>query len=439
MAFHFWLLLASGLVLAMGLLHPWVKRAPFTPAMLYLLAGVALGPWGFDVARINPLQNPDWLHHAAEVAVIVSLFTVGLKLRLKPLDARLRPALCLAFLSMLITVGLVASVAVFWLDWTWGAAVLLGAIVAPTDPVLASDVQLQNPHDRDQVRLTLTAEAGLNDGTAFPFVLLGLALLHGEPLGAWAWRWWSLDVAWAVSAGVAIGWILGYAVGLLLLRLTSREEQALAYGEYLVLGVIGVAYALAVLAHAYGFLSVFAAGMALRAVERRASPDERVRVKAFVASGSFGGIDQALAADPRTAPGYLASVLLHTNEQLDHLLEVTLVLVVGLTLASAGIAWEMLWFAPLLFLFIRPVAVMPLLLLRRFSRFQFGSVAWFGIRGIGSVYYLFYAVAEGLPPELEQKLVSMTLTLVAVSIVMHGVSVSPWLAFQQGKIREAGG
>lgn len=439
MAFHSWLLLAGGLVLAMGLAHPWVKRAPFTPAMLYLLAGAALGPWGFDVARLDPFLHPAWLHHAAEVAVIVSLFTVGLKLRLRPLDSRLRPALCLAFLSMLVTVGLVASIAVWWLGWTWGAAVLLGAIVAPTDPVLASDVQLQHAHDRDQVRLTLTAEAGLNDGTAFPFVMLGLALLHGESLGAWAWRWWSLDVAWAVTAGVAIGWALGHGLGLLLLRLTSREEQALAYGEYLVLGVIGVAYALAVQVHAYGFLSVFAAGMALRAVERRASPGGQVPVRTVVSSGSFDRLDQTLAGDPRTAPGYLASVLLQTNEQLDHLLEVTLVLVVGLALASAGIAWEMLWFAPLLFLVIRPVAVLPLLLLRRFSRFQFGSVAWFGIRGIGSVYYLFYAVSEGLPPGLEEKLVSMTLTLVAVSIVVHGVSVSPWLAFQQGKIREAGG
>ena len=433
MPFNHWLLLAGALVLVMGVAHPWVKRAPFTPAMLYLGVGVALGPWGLSVARIDPVRWSDWLHHGAEIAVIISLFTVGLKLRLRPLDPLLRPALCLAFLSMTVTVGLVAVVAVVLLGWSWGAAILLGAIIAPTDPVLASDVQIRHAHDRDQVRLTLSAEAGLNDGTAFPFVMLGLALLQGEALGAFAWRWWSIDVVWAVAGGLAIGAALGRGLGLLLLKLSTRSPRALAYGEYLVLGVVGVAYALALEAHAYGFLSVFAAGVALRTVERERSPGEAVNVKARLPPGSLSPLEENLSSDPRTAPGYLTEVLLGTNEQLDHLLEVTLVLVVGLALASAGIAWEMLWFAPLLFLVIRPVAVLPLLALRRFSRFQFGSVAWFGIRGIGSIYYLFFAIGEGIPRDLQEKLTSLTMTLVAISIVVHGVSVAPWLAVQRGR------
>ncbi len=422
----------------MGLAHPWVKRAPFTPAMLYLLVGVALGPWGAGVADVDPDIWGEWLHRGAEIAVIISLFTVGLKLRMRPLDPELRPALCLAFISMAITVGMVSVVAVFWMGWSWGAAILLGAVIAPTDPVLASDVQLRHARDHDQVRLTLTAEAGLNDGTAFPFVMLGLALLGGEDLGAFAWRWWSVDVFWAVLGGLGIGALLGYGLGVVLLRLTSRTEQALGYGEYLVLGVIGVSYAVAVELHAYGFLSVFAAGMALRAVERRSSPEKRVPVKAEVPPGSLQEVEENLASNPRTAPAYLAELLLNTNEQLDHLLEITLVLAVGLTLASAGLAPEMLWFAPLLFLVIRPAAVLPLLALRRFSHFQFGSVAWFGIRGIGSIYYLFFAVSEGIPESLERELVSMTLTLVAISIAVHGVSVAPWLAFQQLRTRRDG-
>lgn len=430
MPFNHWLLLAGALVLAMGIAHPWVKRAPFTPAMVYLLIGIALGPWGAQVAEIDPRRWSSWLHHGAELAVVVSLFTVGLKLRLKPLDPLLRPALCLASLSMTITVALVALVAVVGLGWSWGASILLGAIIAPTDPVLASDVQVRHAHDRDQVRLTLSAEAGMNDGTAFPFVMLGLALLSGEHLGAFAWRWWSVDVLWAIIAGLGIGALVGRAVGLLLLRLNARAERALAYGEYLVLGVIGVSYALAVEVHAYGFLSVFAAGVALRGVERGASPRGAVTVKTTVKPGAVGGIEKDLAANPRTAPGYLAEVLLGTNEQLDHLLEVMVVLVVGLALASAGVAWEMLWFAPLLFLVIRPLAVFPVLAAGRFRLFEFASVAWFGIRGIGSIYYLFFAIEEGLPAALEGKLVSMTMTLVAISIAVHGISVAPWLFFQ---------
>lgn len=102
----------------MGLAHPWISRAPITPAMLYFCLGLALGPWGLEVARIDPVLWADWLHHGAELAVIVSLFTVGLKLRLDPRDPRLRPALGLAFVSMTITVGLVALVAVFLLGWS---------------------------------------------------------------------------------------------------------------------------------------------------------------------------------------------------------------------------------------------------------------------------------------------------------------------------------
>lgn len=428
--FNQWLLVASALVLAMGLGHPLVKRAPFTPAMIYLLIGALLGPWGLRVARIDPIEHAEWLHHVSEIAVIVSLFTVGLKLRVGPWDRRLRPALCLASISMALTVGLVASVGFAWLGLDWGAAILLGAVLAPTDPVLASEVQVQNPHDRDRVRLTLTAEAGMNDGTAFPFVMLGLALLHGEQLGKLVWRWWSFDVMWAICGGLAVGTLLGFGLGRLLMRMTAKTGREVAFGEYLVLGLIGVSYGIALEIHAYGFLSVFAAGMALRSVERRMTRDEDVEIQTTVEPGTLDRLEQRLASDPKVAPGYLTSVLLSTNEQLDNLLEVTLVLVVGIMLASAGLAWEMVWFAPLLFLVIRPSAVVAMKAFGRFSQFEFGSVAWFGIRGIGSIYYLFYAITEGLPEDLSRRLVSLTMTLVAVSIIVHGLSVTPWLALK---------
>lgn len=419
----------------MGLGHRVVKHAPFTPAMVYLLVGGLLGPWGFGVARIDPLRDAAWLHHAAEMAVIVSLFTVGLKLRVPPWAAPARPAVFLALVSMTITVGLVAGVGVAWLGLSIGAAILLGGIVAPTDPVLASEVQLEHARDRDKVRFTLTTEAGLNDGTAFPFVMLGVALIHGEELGAGAWRWWTVGVFWAVGAGLAIGALLGAALGWLLLREVTRRQAPLEHGEYLVLGLIGVSYAVALEVHAYGFLSVFAAGVALRAMERRASPRRDVKVEVTVSAGGAGDIEDKLASDPRTAPGYVAGMLLSANERIDHLLEVSLVLLVGATLATAGLAWEVVWFAPLLFLVIRPMAVTPLLRFGGFSRFEAGSIAWFGIRGIGSLYYLFYAVEQGLPEGVSRRLISLVMTLVAVSILVHGLSVLPWRK-HQGKEAE---
>ncbi|MEO7599380.1 MAG: cation:proton antiporter [Opitutus sp.] len=421
-----WMLVVGALLLIMALIQPTLNRLPVTGTIVYLLIGIALGPVGFKVINIDPIVHAPWLLHASEVAVLVSLFTVGMKLRLHPGARRLRPALVLASLSMAITVLLVAAASMVLLGASLGEAILLGGILAPTDPVLASDVQIQNSRDQDKVRLTLSAEAGLNDGTAFPFVLLGLGLLGHHELGTWGWRWWTVDVLWAVSAGLLVGGLLGFGLGRLMLRLQARRAKAVAFGEYLVLGLIGVSYGAAVMVNAYGFLAVFAAGLALRAVERQASPtDEELDETMAAASAGQGG--DALAANPKTAPAYFAGVLLATNEQLEHLLEVGLVLVVGATVISAGFSFVAVCFAPLLFFVIRPVAALPLLAVGRFSRPEFGAIAWFGIRGIGSVYYLMFAITHGLPGNTAQHLSSITLTIVMLSVLVHGFSVTPLL------------
>jgi sodium/hydrogen antiporter len=429
----------GSLLLLMAVAHPLVQRLPITTTIVYLLIGIALGPWWRGAIRVDPILHAPWLHHAAEVSVIISLFTVGMKLRLPVRDARLRPALCLAFVSMVITVGLVTAAGMWLLHLPVGAAVLLGGILAPTDPVLASDVQTKDPQDQDKLRLTLTAEGGLNDGTAFPFVMLGLGLLGLHDLGEHGWHWWLVDGAWAVLGGLGIGGAIGYGVARFVLRLNARRRDPTALGEYLVLGLIGVSYGVAILLHAYGFLAVFAAGLAFRAVERAASG--RVEeVQPALAKAAIGGdtrwsdqIDRA-----NTAPASYARALLVTNEQLERILEVALVLVVGAVLMVAGLSIDALWFAPLLFFVIRPLAALPLLAITRFTRFEFGAISWFGIRGIGSIYYLMYSIEKGLPGPLADRFVSLTLTIVALSIVVHGVSVTPLLNYYERLVGKKG-
>ena len=124
------------------------------------------------------------------------------------------------------------------LGLTLGAAILLGAILAPTDPVLASDVQLAHPHDRDRLRFTLTGEGGLNDGTAFPFVMLGLGLLGLHDLGPDGLRWLAVDVVWAVVVGLAIGFALGTLVGRLVVHLRSARREFTGADDFLALGLI---------------------------------------------------------------------------------------------------------------------------------------------------------------------------------------------------------
>lgn len=427
MPFELWLLLIGALLLVMALIHPSLQRLPVTPTMVYLLVGVVLSPAGVNVLRVDPAEHHVWLLRGAEVSVIISLFTVGLKLRLPPRSPQLRPALCLASVSMVLTVGLITVAGIALLDLPLGAAVLLGAILAPTDPVLASEVQMRDPGDRDKIRLTLSAEAGLNDGTAFPFVMLGLGLLGHHELGAQGWRWWTIDVAWAIVGGLAIGGLLGTGLGRLLLWLQARRARPLAFGEYLVLGLIGVSYGAAIQLHAYGFLSVFAAGLALRTVERRTAPTNSEEVDAQITRAAAGPPDPQLAANPATATAYFAGVLLATNEQLEHILEVALVLIVGATLATVGFPAEALWFAPLLFVVIRPLAALPARATMRFSRLEFASLAWFGIRGIGSLYYLMYAIEQGFGGETAQRLTALTLAVMALSILVHGLSVTPIL------------
>ena len=189
-----WYLTAGALLILMALASSVVRRLPLTTALLYLGVGAVLGPAGGGLIVVDPLRHAALVERITEVAVIVSLFTAGLKLRLPLADPLWRLPLRLATTSMVLTVGGLTLVGVLGFGLPLGAAVLLGAILAPTDPVLASDVQVEHAWDRDRVRFGLTGEAGLNDGTAFPFVLLGLGLLGLHDLGTLGGRWLVLDV-----------------------------------------------------------------------------------------------------------------------------------------------------------------------------------------------------------------------------------------------------
>jgi sodium/hydrogen antiporter len=270
--FYHWYLLVGALLVLMALVGQRVKRLPFTTPMLYLAIGGLLGWVGW--LQFDPLRYTALLEHLSEIAVIVSLFTAGLKLR-APFTAGLwRLPVVLAFLSMGATAGMIAGLGVALLELPIGAAILLGAILAPTDPVLASDVQVGDASDTERLRFSLTGEAGLNDGTAFPLVMLGLGLLGLHDLGEWMWwRWWTVDVVWAITGGLACGTVLGVFVGRLVVFLRRRHGEAVGLDDFLALGLIAMAYGLALVLHTYGFLAVFAAGLAIRRVERELSED----------------------------------------------------------------------------------------------------------------------------------------------------------------------
>ena len=430
--FQAWYPLIGGLLLLVVLSSATVKRAQISISLVYLAIGWIFGHFGW--IALDPVEHAVALETLAEIAVIVSLFSAGLKLR-KPLRSHLwRLPILLATASMLATIVLVALYGFAVIGLSAGLAILLGAILAPTDPVLAADVQVANSADTDRLRFALTGEAGLNDGTAFPFVLLGLGLLGLHASGPR--DWFAYDVLWAIGAALAAGAIIGKAVGRLVVYLRQRHLEAVGYDDFLALGLIATSYGVALALHAYGFLAVFASGLALRTVERDLS---RREVPADLST--LRGPEEQIASDREHAPAFLAAAVLSSNEQLERIGQLTLVLITGALLSRVAFSLSALAFALLLFAVLRPVAVGPFALASGMSLRQAIMVSWFGIRGIGSLYYLFYAINRGLPDNSAAWMLQVVLCVIAASVVLHGISVAPLMRryARDGNARQPGG
>ena len=423
MGFALGCLIVGLLLIAMTLGGSFIARLPLSAAMLYLGVGVAISPLGLGLLRLDALENRVLLERVTEIAVLISLFTSGMKLALPLRDRRWRIPLQLATVSMVLTVGAITALGVYGLGLSLGASVLLGAILAPTDPVLASDVQVANTDDRDRLRFGLTGEGGMNDGTAFPFVMLGLGLLGVHELGAGGWRWWAVDVVWAVAGGLGLGYLLGTLVGRAILYLRVRHKEALGSDEFIALGLIALTYGVALLCLTYGFLAVFAAGLALRRIDsgKQAAPAP----EAVAPAADDHADDDAEPGAAAKAPATMMNAVQRFNSQLEHFVEVGIVLAVGVLLSTVGFDPAVLWFVPVVFLLVRPLAVYIGLLGTHVKGGQRNLIGWFGIRGVGSLYYLLYAINHEIEPALAERLLSITLAVVVASVILHGVSVTP--------------
>lgn len=414
------------LLITMALSTSLLRRLPLSTSMLYLAAGWLVGPGMLGMLSPDPLRHAAILEKITEIALAISVFATALKLGPRLSDKRWYLPLRLAFLSMMLTTALIAVAGVAGLGLPLGAAVLLGAILAPTDPVLAADVQVEDPADRDRLRFSLSGEAGINDGAAFPFVLLGLGMLGLHPLGTRGSHWLLIDVVWAVVGGLLIGALAGFLVGKLVVYLRTRHEAALGRDEFLTLGLIVLSYATAQLCNTYGLLAVFAAGMALRRIEDAPPALAVAQLESKLRQESGGTESQKeIAVHPVYAPAYMAAEMLGFNEQLERIAEVAVVLTIGAMLSYISVPAGAGWFVPLLFLVVRPASVLLGLLGSKTSRSQRVLIAWFGIRGVGSIYYLMYAINHNIPARIAQQFIDVTVFAVATSIVVHGISVTP--------------
>jgi NhaP-type Na+/H+ or K+/H+ antiporter len=391
-----------GLLAAAALPRVAAGRA-FSPPMVFVLLGVVLGllPLGLPGQIQAPPSDGDALavvEHLTEIVVIVSLFGVGLALD-RPFGwRRWSSTWRLIALAMPLTIAAVALLGWGVLGLAPAAALLLGAVLAPTDPVLASEVQVGEPSDdpeaEDEVRFALTSEAGLNDGLAFPFVYAA-TLLAAAPLLEWGPRW----LAWELTGKIALGVVVGLATGWALARLAFRSSaRALRFAEtaeaLVALAAVFLTYGLAETVGGYGFLAVFVAAVTLRSYERNHSYQH---------------------------------VLHSFVEQVERLLTLALLVLLGFACVHgllAGLTPAGALVAVLLVFVVRPLTAWVSLRRAHLRPEQRAAVAFFGVRGIGSFYYLSFALGTAAFTGADT-LWAVVACAVLVSVVVHGVAAGP--------------
>ena len=394
-------------IMGVAWLPSLLERFPLSYPILYIGLGIAvyLLPLGLPVA--SPMVHPLLTTHLSELCVLVALTGTGLKIdRVFALRTWRTPLLLVLVLMLLTIAGLTAL--------GWGlvglapaSALLLAASLAPTDPVLAGDVQVGDPGEgrEDNVRFALTGEAGLNDGLAFPFVYLALALLPGAtPLSERVVEWLGMDLLYRTLAGVAMGWLSGRLLAYLIFSLPKRVSiKTSAYG-FVALAVTLTSYGVTELIHGYGFLAVFVAAVTLRSHERK--HEYHRQMHAF-------------------------------TDQMERLLIVVILILFGGAIAN-GLLLPLTWsgMAMALVLVLRPAgALLSLMGSKQENKAERMVISFFGIRGIGSIFYLAFALHKARFADAEQLWAILGFTLV-VSIVLHGMLATPvmnWLDRRHGR------
>jgi len=439
--FNAWLASAGVLFMVMALSSAYLRRLPLSTATIYLLLGMVIGPFGLGyLSESVPLESA-WFERTTEIALVISLFVGGLKLRQPLPSAQWRAPWLLAGPVMLATIALVAVTACWIFELPAALGLLLAATLAPTDPVLASAVSVTKAADADRLRYALSGEAGLNDGMSFPFVLLALLWHSQGELGPWLGGWALTHLVWAVPAGLAIGFVLGKGIGHLAVFLRSYHRDNRAPTDFLALALIALSYVMAQQVEALGFLAVFAAGVGLRDAERAV-----VTLNPHPDASSESGhppaeelVPATVSEDhvqrPAVAAGVLLAETISFGDTAERLLELTLVVLVGASIAEH---WDprALWLALAFFVVIRPATTLLFLARSPLSHSQRWLVGWFGVRGIGSLYYVSYALRHGLSGPAAQTLVDVTISVVAISIVVHGVTAQPLLdRYEKARLR----
>lgn len=382
--------------LSMAWVPNLMEKTPFSYPIVYLLLGMLIYLLPLGLPTPDPIWQENYVVRLTELSVIISLMGTGLKIRRKFSLKRWRIPLRLVSITMLLSIAAIAFLGWSVLGFSVAGAVLLGAVLAPTDPVLAEQVQVGPPDDEEEdvVRFSLTAEAGLNDGSAFPFTWLAIVL--ATSVGAdsgWFTDWLLRDLLYKVVVGAGVGYVIGRVLAWMIFTLPKKTNFPRAQHGFLALSVTLLTYGVTELLHGYGFIAVFVAALAMSGVEEE--HEYNVEMHDFV-------------------------------NQIERIIMVVLLVLFGGSLVT-GILDYLTWEGALIglaFLFIiRPITALPSLFGTYSTPKEKLAICFFGIRGIGSFFYLSFALDKVGFPEANE-LWSVVAFIVMVSIVLHGITAT---------------
>ena len=405
-------LLVCGIAFLFGALFPIMfKRLPISLPMLQVSFGIIVGYLWLSLSFLDPMENGVVIEKITEIVVLVSLVGAGIKID-TPLSWRLwRPTIRLLLITMPIGIFAMAFLGYYAFGLSMGAAILLGAVLAPTDPVLASSIQVGPPNTggEDTPRFTLTSEAGLNDGLAFPFVYLAIKIAEAFSedkrfTSEMLWSWFTHDVLWKIGSGLVVGIVVGKVLAKLVFSKHTRETT-ISQG-YVVIALTLLAYGLAEYVHSYGFIAVFVAAFAFRRSEHKHSYHEKLHDFA------------------EQSEGLLMSLVL-----------VAFGMLIGQGLQSGvELTWRVYIVSFTFLLLIRPIGGIVALSGLNLPRTEKYAISALGIRGIGTLYYLSYALNQGFFGEEDAlKLWVVCSIVILASIFMHGLSAPKLLQMTSTK------
>lgn len=394
---HELVLLVLGLAAfgVVGLPHV-LDRRPLSYPIIFVLGGALLFSLPVGLPRPDPIEFSVATELLTEIGVITSLMGAGLAINRVPGWREWSSTVRLLAITMPLTIAAIAGLGWWALGLAPAAALLLGAVLAPTDPVLASDVHVPAPSERrtadDEVRFALTSEAGLNDGLAFPFTNLAILIaVRGVSPAGWLSEFLLVELAYRVAVGglggLLVGRVLAWAI------FSHRSPIPALRDGMVALAATLIAYAGTEMVGGYGFLAVFVAAVVIRNQERRHS--------------------------------YL-EVMHQFSDQIERLLSAIVLILFGGALVSGlldHMDWRGVVVAIVIVMVVRPFAGLVGLAGTGIEVPERSAISFYGIRGVGSFYYLAYASNQVELLQVEQ-LWAVTALVVAISVVLHGTTAS---------------